>query len=65
VALGALRHLAVDTVTEGAVKGSMFAHIVLELGNLRSVQVIQASVTCLQKKCLKAYVGFCDRPGIP
>ena len=37
MALGALRNLAVDTVTEGAVKSSMFARIVLELGNLRSV----------------------------
>jgi len=37
MALGALRNLAVDAVTEGAVKSSMFAGIVLELGNLRSV----------------------------
>jgi len=37
VALGALRYFAVDTVTEGAVKGSMFARIILELANLWSV----------------------------
>ena len=37
VALGALRDLAVDTVTEGAVKGAMLALIVPELGNLLCV----------------------------
>ena len=37
MALGALRNLAVDTVTEGAVKGTMFAFVVPELGNLRRV----------------------------
>jgi len=37
VALGALRDFAVDTVTEGTVKGAMFALIVPELGNLLRV----------------------------
>ena len=37
VALSALRDLAVDGVTEGAVKGGMFALIVPELNNLLGV----------------------------
>jgi len=37
VTLGALRDLAVDAVAEGTVKGSMFALIVPELGNLLRV----------------------------
>jgi hypothetical protein len=37
VALDALRDLAVYTVTEGAVKRTMFARIVPELGNLLRV----------------------------
>ena len=37
VALGALRDLTVDTVTEGAIEGTVFAHIVSELGNLLRV----------------------------
>ena len=47
VALGALRHLAVDTVTGGTVKGGMFALVVSELSNLL---------------CVAGQTGICDLP---